>query len=63
MGFTRIGKVSKHRGLKGDLIIKIFENFNLSFDGIDTVYIEQENSHIPYVIKKSGIKREQRYVD
>lgn len=53
MGFTRIGKVSKHRGLKGDLIIKIFEKFNLSFDSIDTVYIELENSHIPFIIKKT----------
>tara|TARA_Y100000768_G_scaffold100433_1_gene73391 strand:- start:1222 stop:1719 length:498 start_codon:yes stop_codon:yes gene_type:complete len=53
MGFTRIGKVSKHRGLKGDLIIKIFESFNLNFDSIDTIYIEIENSHIPFLIKKA----------
>ena len=49
MGFTHIGKIIKHKGLKGHLILRITKGYK--FKEINTIHIELESSKIPFSLE------------
>ena len=49
MGFTHIGKIIKHKGLKGHLILRITKGYKIK--EINTIHIELESSKIPFSLE------------
>ena len=52
MGFTHIGKIIKHKGLKGDLVIRTNANFSIDKKKINSILINFKNNLMPFKIKK-----------
>ena len=51
MGFTHIGKIIKHKGLKGDLVIRTNANFSID-KKINSILIDFENNLLPFKLEK-----------
>jgi len=52
MGFTHIGKIIKHKGLKGDLVIRTNANFSIDKKKINSILIDFENNLLPFKLEK-----------
>ena len=55
MGFTQIGKITKHKGLKGYCILKLNLDIEFDFKNINSLYLELRGSKVPFSIEKLSI--------
>ena len=53
MGYTQLGKISNHRGLKGELIVITNQTYNINFKDIESIYIDINDNYVPFSIKES----------
>ena len=52
MGFTQIGKITKHKGLKGYCILKLNLDIEFDFKNINSLYLELRGSKVPFSVEK-----------
>tara|TARA_Y100001936_G_scaffold213720_1_gene222913 strand:- start:6960 stop:7460 length:501 start_codon:yes stop_codon:yes gene_type:complete len=52
MGFTHIGKITKHKGLKGYCILRLNSEPEFNFKKMDSLYIELSGSKVPFSVEK-----------
>ena len=59
MGFTQIGKITKHKGLKGYCILRLNLDIEFDFKNINSLYLELRGSKVPFSwkAKQSGLKK------
>ena len=55
MGFTQIGKITKHKGLKGYCILRLNLDIEFDFKNINSLYLELRGSKVPFSIEKLSI--------
>ena len=53
MGYTQLGKISNHRGLKGELVIITNQTHNINFNDIESIYIHIDGNYVPFSIKET----------
>ena len=53
MGYTQLGKISNHRGLKGELVIITNQTHNINFNDIASIYIHIDGNYVPFSIKET----------
>ena len=53
MGYTQLGKISNHRGLKGELVIIKNQTHNINFNDIESIYIHIDGNYVPFSIKET----------
>ena len=55
MGFTQIGKITKHKGLKGYCILRLNLDIEFDFKNINSLYLELRGSKVPFSVEKLSI--------
>ena len=52
MGLTHVGKISKHKGLKGLCLLKLNSGIEIDLNNLKSFYLNIESNLIPIVVEK-----------
>ena len=58
MGLTHIGQITSHKGLKGNLTLKVKNKFDFDLKNLKFIYAEIKSNKIPFEIEKINIVKE-----
>ena len=62
MGLTHIGQITSHKGLKGNLTLKVKNKFDFDLKNLKFIYAEIKSNKIPFEIEKINIVKEGVYL-
>ncbi len=62
MGLAHIGQITSHKGLKGNLTLKVNNKFDLNSKRIKFIYAEIKSNKIPFEVEKINLIKEGVYL-